>query len=52
MATSVGGETARAFIPDPLPPVPQLRLTGPMQKQMEQAPGVPLDDVVEVSSPC
>ena len=100
--TAVGGETVRAFIPNPLPPQPALDLTGPAQPllerallalgrldsisgllpdtdlflysyvrkeavlssqiegtqsslsdlllfEMEQAPGVPLDDVVEVS---
>lgn len=100
--TAVGGETVRAFIPDPLPPRPALELAGPTQPllerallslgrldsisamlpdsdlflysyvrkeavlssqiegtqsslsdlllfEMEQAPGAPLDDVVEVS---
>jgi Fic family protein len=100
--TAVGGETVRAFTPDPLPPQPALDLSGPAQPllerallalgrldsisallpdtdlflysyvrkeavlssqiegtqsslsdlllfEMEQAPGVPLDDVVEVS---
>jgi Fic family protein len=100
--TAVGGETVRAFIPNPLPPQPALDLSGPAQPllerallalgrldsisallpdtdlflysyvrkeavlssqiegtqsslsdlllfEMEQAPGAPLDDVVEVS---
>jgi Fic family protein len=101
--TSVGRETVRAFIPDPLPPDPPIVLEGPMQLlferallslgrldsvstllpdpglflyayvrkeavlssqiegtqsslsdlmlfELEQAPGVPIDDVVEVSN--
>jgi Fic family protein len=32
-----GGETVRAFIPAPLPPVPALDLTGDRQQRLEQA---------------
>lgn len=32
-----GGETVRAFVPDPLPPVPPLELTGARQTALEQA---------------
>ncbi len=35
--TSVGGETVRAFIPNPLPPDPPLVLQGPIQLLLEQA---------------
>ena len=101
--TAAGGETVRAFIPSPLPPVPALALDGPLQRfletatlalgrldgvstllpdkevflysfvrkeavlssqiegtqstlsdlllfELDESPGVPLDDVVEVSS--
>jgi Fic family protein len=101
--TTVGGEAVRAFVPDPLPPVPPLAVDGPLQQaleaavlalgrldgvstllpdkslflyayvrkeavlssqiegtqsslsdlllfELEEAPGVPLDDVVEVSN--
>ncbi len=101
--TTVGGETVRAFVPDPLPPRPPLEMTPDRHKlleqatlalgrldsitlllpdpdlflyayvrreavlssqiegtqstltqlmlfEMEQAPGIPLDDVVEVSN--
>lgn len=101
--TSLGGETVRAFVPAPLPPVPPIAIEGALQGQLEaavlalgrldgvaahlpdkalflyayvrkeavlssqiegtqsslsdlllfeidEAPGVPLDDVVEVSS--
>jgi Fic family protein len=101
--TSIGGESVRAFVPTPLPPVPPLALEGPLQQaleaavlalgrldgvstllpdkslflyayvrkeavlssqiegtqsslsdlllfELEEAPGVPLDDVVEVSN--
>ncbi len=36
-ATGGGGETVRAFIPDPLPPVPPLALEGPLQQSLERA---------------
>ena len=36
-ATAVGGETVRAFIPSPLPPVPALDLSGPRQRLLERA---------------
>jgi Fic family protein len=36
--TAVGGETVRAFIPDPLPPQPALGLSGPAQPLLERAP--------------
>src|SRR5512140_2001952 len=32
-----GGETVRAFIPKPLPPVPPLQLEGPLQALLERA---------------
>src|SRR5687767_9004070 len=101
--TTAGGESVRAFVPTPLPPVPPLALDGPLQQalepallalgrldsvsallpvkslflyayvrkeavlssriegtqsslsdlllfELEEAPGVPLDDVVEVSN--
>ncbi len=35
--TAVGGETVRAFIPRPLPPVPALDLSGPRQRLLERA---------------
>lgn len=35
--TSVGGETVRAFIPNPLPPNPPLVIQGPIQLLLEQA---------------
>lgn len=35
--TAVGGETVRAFIPSPLPPVPALDLSGPRQRLLEKA---------------
>jgi Fic family protein len=35
--TSVGGETVRAYIPNPLPPNPPLVLQGPIQLLLEQA---------------
>lgn len=35
--TATGGETVRAFVPDPLPPVPPLDLAGPRQRQLERA---------------
>jgi Fic family protein len=36
--TAVGGETVRAFMPDPLPPQPALDLSGPSQPLLERAP--------------
>ncbi|MFQ5505404.1 MAG: hypothetical protein ACE5F1_11490 [Planctomycetota bacterium] len=33
--TSLGGEQVRAFVPDPLPPVPPLALEGPLQQALE-----------------
>ena len=36
-AAGAGGETVRAFIPDPLPPVPPLALEGPLQQSLERA---------------
>jgi Fic family protein len=36
-ATEVAGEKVRAFVPDPLPPVPPLALEGPLQKLLEAA---------------
>ena len=36
--TAAGGETVRAFIPSPLPPVPALALDGPLQRSLETAP--------------
>ncbi len=35
--TSVGGEQVRAFVPDPLPPVPPLALEGALQQELEAA---------------
>lgn len=35
--TATGGETVRAFVPDPLPPVPPLDLAGPRQRLLERA---------------
>lgn len=35
--TSVGGETVKSFIPRPLPPVPPLKLDGPLQPLLERA---------------
>lgn len=35
--TTVGGEKIRAFIPDPLPPVPGLVLQGSLQQHLEEA---------------
>jgi Fic family protein len=35
--TAAGGETVRAFIPSPLPPVPPLDLSGPRQRLLERA---------------
>ncbi len=35
--TSTAGETARAFIPEPLPPSPPLAFDGPLQMALEQA---------------
>ena len=35
--TAAGGETVRAFIPSPLPPVPALALGGPLQRSLETA---------------
>ena len=32
-----GGETVRAFVPDPLPPMPPLELDGPRQAALERA---------------
>ncbi len=35
--STAGGETVRAFVPAPLPPVPALDLTGDRQQRLEQA---------------
>jgi Fic family protein len=35
--TAVGGEQVRAFIPDPLPPVPALSFAGRLQRMLEAA---------------
>ena len=35
--TVAGGETVRAFLPNPLPPVPALALDGPLQQSLESA---------------
>ena len=35
--TAGGGETVRAFVPNPLPPVPTLALDGPLQQSLESA---------------
>ena len=35
--TAAGGETVRAFIPSPLPPVPALALDSPLQRSLETA---------------
>ena len=35
--TVAGGETVRAFVPNPLPPVPALALDGPLQQSLESA---------------
>lgn len=35
--TAVGGEQVRAFIPDPLPPVPALAFEGGIQPALEAA---------------
>ncbi len=37
VASLAGGETVRAFVPDPLPPVPPLDLDGARQAALEQA---------------
>lgn len=37
VTTAVGGETVRAFVPVPLPPVPPLDLTGNRQRLLERA---------------
>jgi Fic family protein len=37
VASIAGGETVRAFVPQPLPPVPALDLGGPRQQLLEQA---------------
>ena len=37
VASLVGGETVRSFVPDPLPPVPPLDLDGARQAALEQA---------------
>lgn len=37
ISTTVGAETARAFVPDPLPPKPPVELSGPVQQRLEQA---------------
>jgi len=34
---TAGGETVRAFVPLPLPPIPPLDLHGPLQQQLERA---------------
>ena len=34
---AAGGETVRAFVPNPLPPVPALALDGPLQQSLESA---------------
>src|SRR5512142_820254 len=36
-STSVGGETVRAFVPRPLPPVPPLALHGSILRLLERA---------------
>jgi len=36
-ASAVAGETVRAFVPSPLPPVPLLDLAGPRQRLLERA---------------
>ena len=35
--TAVAGETVRAFVPAPLPPLPALELTGERQRLLERA---------------
>ena len=35
--TAVGGEQVRAFVPNPLPPVPAVALDGPLQQSLESA---------------
>jgi len=37
LTSLAGSETIRAFIPDPLPPVPSLELNGPRQAVLERA---------------
>lgn len=37
VVTRVGGETIRAFVPDPLPPKPPFNLGGPVQHLLERA---------------
>ncbi|AGX88459.1 Fic family protein [Candidatus Symbiobacter mobilis] len=37
LASGAGGETVRAFVPDPLPPVPPLELNGVLQATLERA---------------
>ena len=41
-ATTVAGETVRAFVPAPLPPTPALELTGERQRLLERQ-GIRLD---------
>lgn len=35
--TTTGGETVRAFVPNPLPPEPALELSGTLQRRLERA---------------
>jgi Fic family protein len=35
--TSIGGEKVRAFVPNPLPPIPPLTLDSPLQQKLESA---------------
>lgn len=37
VVTTVGGESVRAFVPDPLPPVPELAMNEGLQPQLESA---------------
>lgn len=37
VASIAGGESVRAFVPAPLPPVPALNLSGPLQAKLERA---------------
>ena len=59
MTITTVGEKAQAFVPAPLPPRPPIDWTPELRSKFDQAlllfeldqePGVPLDDVREVSS--
>jgi hypothetical protein len=47
-SATIGDESVRAFVPAPLPP--DTSLSSLLRLEMDESPGVPLDDVVEVSN--